>query len=129
LHELPRTTVIVSVQTTNAAHIAEQDRATFDRLGHEDGICQVKLCYGFHDPINVPLALKNMHSRDPERIFSLEDASYFVSLSKVIPSRSHEMALWRKKLFALLARNELSTSDYYRLPIDRTEEMTTLMRL
>jgi KUP system potassium uptake protein len=129
LHELPQKVVIVSVQTTNAAHINEDARAIYDELGYNDGICQLKLRYGFHDMINVPLALKMVRPLSPELDFDPYKASYFVSLSKITPSHSRKMAMWRKHLFTFMARNELSPSDYFRLPIKRTEEMTTLIKL
>jgi KUP system potassium uptake protein len=129
LHDLPQKIVIVSVQTTNAAHVSEDGRAVYDDLGYTDGICQLKLRYGFHDMINVPYALKVVRPLSPELDFDPYKASYFVSLSKITPTHSRQMAMWRKHLFAFMCRNELSPSDYFKLPIERTEEMTTLIRL
>jgi KUP system potassium uptake protein len=129
LHELPKTVVIVSVQTTNEAHVPEDERATYDDLGFKDGISQIKLRYGFHDAIHVPSAIKAARTLSSELNFDIDQAAYFVSLSKVTPTKSREMAMWRKHIFVFMARNELSPSDYFSLPIDRTEEMTTLIRL
>lgn len=129
MHELQEKVVIVTVEITTVAHIPEARRAKIDELGYRDGISQVKLSYGFHDIVNVPEELKYIRKLDPELDFDLDKASYFISLSRVVPSNRHNLPLWRKHLYCLMARNALSTSDYYKLPIGQTVEMRTLIKL
>jgi KUP system potassium uptake protein len=129
LHELHKKVVIVSVEVTTASHIPETKRAIFDDLGYNDGIIHVSLSFGFHDSLNIPETLKNVRHLNPEFDFDLKNASYFVSLSKVIPSKRHNLARWRKSLYYLMARNEINTSDYYKLPIEHTVEMRSFIKL
>ncbi len=130
LHELHERVIIVSVQSTTAAHIPNNERAVIDDLGDDtDGISRVNLSFGFHDIMNVPEVLKSIRKLSPELGFDPEKASYFVSLSKVILSRRHGMSLWRKSLYIAMDRNALSISDYYRLPVERTVEMRSLIKL
>lgn len=129
LHELHEKVVIVSVRITNSAHIPEEKRANFNSLGYSDGISHLELSYGFHDTPNIPKALKYFRHISPELDFDANRASYFVSLVKVVPSRLHNLAHWRKALYCLMSRNALSASDYYKLPIDRTVEMRSLIKL
>ncbi|HEX8226284.1 MAG TPA: KUP/HAK/KT family potassium transporter [Candidatus Saccharimonadales bacterium] len=129
LHELHEKVVIVTVRTTTEAHIPEHQRAKFDNLSYDDGISHLSLSYGYHDTPNVPHTLKQLRGLSPELDFDTDQASYFVSLSKIVPGRRRNMAGWRKTLFALMSRNALSTSDYYHLPIDRTIELRSLTEL
>jgi KUP system potassium uptake protein len=129
LHELHEKVVIVSVEVTSASHVPQAERAVFDNLTYNDGISHVSLSYGFHDSINIPETLKSIRHLSPELEFDLGKASYFVSLSKVVPNKHHNMTKWRKGLYALMDRNALSPSDYYKLPIERTVEMRSLIKL
>jgi KUP system potassium uptake protein len=130
LHELQEQVVILSVDLTTAAHIPEDKRAVIDDLGYEhDGIRHVHLSFGFHDKVNIPETLKSIHLYNPEFNVNLDNAAYFISLSRIIPSKRHNLFRWRKSLYCLMARNAISTSDYYKLPIGRTVEMSSLIRL
>jgi KUP system potassium uptake protein len=129
LHELHEKVIIVSVEITTASHIPEIKRAVFNNLGYEDGISHLSLSFGFHDSINIPEALKYVRHSSPELDFDLEGASYFISLSRVVPSKRHNLARWRKSLYCFMARNAMSTSDYYKLPVERTVEMRSFIKL
>ncbi|GAC1498854.1 MAG: potassium transporter Kup [Candidatus Saccharimonadales bacterium] len=129
LHELPEKVVIISVIITTAAHVPEENRVRLDSLKYSDGISHIVLSYGFHDSINVPNVLKSIRNLSPELDFDVAEASYFISLGKVVATNRHNMSIWSKNLYFLLARNARSTSDYYKLPSDRTEEMSTLLKL
>jgi KUP system potassium uptake protein len=130
LHELHEKVVIVSVRVTNTAHVSEKERAVLDTLGHEDdGISHVVLTYGFHDLINVPKALKSMRGLSTELDFNPDESAYFVSHAKIVPTKGHNMARWRKSLYALMARNATRQSDYYKLPTEQTVEMSSLIKL
>jgi KUP system potassium uptake protein len=129
LHELHEKAVIVYVQTSMAAHIPEDKRVVFNSLGYEDGISQVSLTYGFHDTPNIPKTLESVRHLSPELDFDPYTAAYFISLAKVVPTKRHNIAAWRKSLYGLMDRNALNASDYYRLPLDHTIEIRTLLKL
>lgn len=129
LHELHENVIIVSAEITNASHIPEDQRFKFDDLGYNDGICHVHLRYGYHDSPNIPRTLEHMRSFNKELEFNPETVEYFVSQSKVVQTKRHNLAGWRKSLYCLMARNALSTSDYYKLPTDRTIEIRSLIEL
>jgi KUP system potassium uptake protein len=129
MHELQERVVILSVDVTTEAHIPEAKRATIDELGYNDGISHVSLRYGFHDSINIPEELRFIRHFDPELDFDVSRASYFISLSRVIAGKHRHLSRWRKNLYCLMSRNALSSSDYYGLPIERTVEMRTIIKL
>lgn len=130
LHELSEKVVLVTVNTTNEAHIPEGERAVFDDLRYkDDGISHVTLSYGFHDSPNVPRTLETLRRTSPELDFDPEDTAYFISLSKVVRTKRRNLSGWRKALYSLMARNALSVTDYYKLPVERTVEMRSLIKL
>jgi KUP system potassium uptake protein len=129
LHELHEIVVIVSVTVTSASHVPESERAIVDNLGYDDGISHVSLSFGFHDTINIPETLNAIRHLDSELGSTLDNASYFVSLSRIVPGKGHALARWRKYLYCLMDRNALSASDYYELPVERTVEMRSLIKL
>ncbi|HMH70395.1 MAG TPA: KUP/HAK/KT family potassium transporter [Candidatus Saccharimonadales bacterium] len=129
LNELHEKVVILSVQVTTSAHVPVEERAIFDGLKYNDGISHLSLSYGFHDSINIPKTLESLRHLSPELDFNSEKAIYFISQSRVVPGKKHNLFGWRKTLYCLMARNTLSASDYYKLPIDRTIEMQSLIKL
>jgi KUP system potassium uptake protein len=129
LNELHENVVILSVQVTTEAHVPVEERASFDGLQYNDGISHLSLEYGFHDSINIPKTLESVRYLSPELDFNSDKAIYFISQSRVIPGKKHNLFGWRKALYCLMARNALSASDYYKLPIDRTVEMQSLIKL
>lgn len=130
LHELSQKVVLVTVNTTDTAHVPEAERAVFDDLRYkDDGISHVTLYYGFHDSPNIPHALSTLSRTNPELAFDPTKAAYFISLSKVTTTNRHNLSRWRKSLYSLMARNALSTTDYYKLPTERTLEMRSLIKL
>jgi KUP system potassium uptake protein len=129
LHELHDKAVIVYVKTAAAAHVPPKERTEFDELGYADGISMVTITYGFHDSPNVPKTLESLRRLSPELNFDPYQAVYFISLSRIVASRRHTMPGWQKKLYALMAQNALSTSDYYRLSTENTIEMRALIKV
>jgi KUP system potassium uptake protein len=129
LHELPDKVAVVYVITTNTAHVPEEQRAAVDPLKYADGISQVVLRYGYHDTPNIPRALKRLRKVSPELNFDPLKAAYFISLTSVALSKRHNMAPWRKSLYQLMARNSLSSADYYKLPLKQTEEIHSIIQL
>ena len=79
--------------------------------------------------MDLPATLKYIRNLSPELDFNPNKSTYYVSLDKPVKSRTHNMMGWRKTLYIIMAKNELSDSDFYNLPIDRTEEFTTLISL
>ncbi len=128
-HELPERVLIISVLVSNEAHVREDRRAVFDNLGYDDGIGHLTLTYGFHDSINIPKILKEVRGRSPDLNINPAEASYFISLYKVVPTKRHNMAVWRKALYRFMSHNSVSYSDYYKLPLDRTQEVSSPIKL
>lgn len=130
LHELHENVVVVTVTTTDTPHVAERSRAIFDGLGHpRDGISHVTLQFGYKDTPNVPRALEIARKKSPEVDFDPYEATYFTSITHPVIVNNHRMAKWRKKLYILMDRNANNPSNYFKLPLDRTVEMSSFVEL
>jgi KUP system potassium uptake protein len=58
------------------------------------------------------------------------DVSYFLSREKVVASDDGEgMALWRDRLFAAMARNAGSITDFFAIPTNRVVELGTRVEI
>lgn len=129
LHELHEKVVILSVKITTEPHIPEKRRFIFDDLEYDDGISHVSLSYGYHDVPNIPKTLESMRHVSPELDFDQSEVAYFISQTRIVTTKRDNMARWRKSLYIIMARNALSSSDYYKLPINRTIELRSLLKL
>ena len=127
--DIPEHLVILHVETSNSSHVLPSKRAKIDEMKLRDGIVKVELTYGYKDNINIPKALKSLKMKSRELNFDLDKAIYYISKDKVIRSRKSNMSGWRKTIYLLMSKNELSDPDFYKLPIDRTNEFTTLISL
>lgn len=129
-HELHDQVIILTIETTDKPHIPENMRATIDNLKYpNDGISHIKLSFGFYDHINIPDTLNKIKHLNKETNFTINNPSYFVSLSEIVPSKKHNLVFWRKYLYIFMAKNSLSNSEFYLLPLSKTVEIRYLITL
>ena len=58
------------------------------------------------------------------------EVSYFLSREKIVPGEVRQgMARWRDRLFATMARNAGSTSDFFNIPTNRVVELGTRIEI
>jgi KUP system potassium uptake protein len=127
--DIPEHLVLLYVESSNSSHVLPSKRFKIDELKLRDGIVKIELTYGYKDNIDIPKALKSLKMKSSELNFDLDKAIYYISKDKVIRSRRNNMSGWRKTIYLLMSKNELSDPDFYKLPVDRTNEFTTLISL
>jgi KUP system potassium uptake protein len=121
--------VIVSVQTLRVPHVSEAERVSVDDLGYrDDGITHLTARFGFQDTIDVPGTLRMAADR-VEGDIDVESASYFLSRITILPTGAPGMAMWRKRLFVVIARNAANPVAYFGLPDERTVVMSSHIEL
>jgi KUP system potassium uptake protein len=81
----------------------------------------VRVQYGFMEDPNVPEALRD--ARNQGVPIDDEDVTYFLGRETIIVTRREGMALWREKLFVLMARNAVRATAFFRLPPERVVEL------
>jgi KUP system potassium uptake protein len=116
LHE---NVVVLTVSTAQVPHVARADRISVQPLGHD--MFNVRLQYGFMEDPNVPEAL--LDASEKGLSVSLDDTTYFLGRETIIVTRKKGMAIWREKLFVLMARNAVRATAFFRLPPERVVEL------
>jgi KUP system potassium uptake protein len=59
----------------------------------------------------------------------LLDTSFFVSRERIVPTAGTEGASWRDRLFAAMARNAGSFTDYFNIPSNRVVELGSRVQI
>jgi KUP system potassium uptake protein len=130
-HTLPDKVLMVSIMSRSVPHVKRDKLFTVKRMGRgRYPILHVVVRNGYRDTNSVPELLQLARKLGQlERNLDLEGASYFISRMTITESDKPEMAIWRKKLFMLMARNAASPIDHFGLPIERTVLMGSQVSL
>ena len=118
-------TLVVAVMTEETPVVPKAERARFTPLGH--GFTQVTLRFGFMETPAVPATLARMDL--PDGPFDPTRASYFLGKESLVFSRTSQEPYWRRRLFALLARNAQSAAAFFGLPPNRVVELGVQVEL
>jgi KUP system potassium uptake protein len=111
--------VVLTVATAQVPHVPASERLSLQPLGHD--MFNVRLVYGFMDDPHVPDAL--LHAREQGLPIDLDDTTYFLGRETIIVTMKRGMAIWREKLFVLMARNAVRATAFFRLPPERVVEL------
>jgi KUP system potassium uptake protein len=115
--------VFVTVEFRDVPWVPAEDRVDCTRLGRE--CWRVSVRYGFMNQPDVGAALELCGPAELQ-IEPLE-VSYFMSREKIVPSSGDKslFATWRDRLFAAMARNAGSVTDFYKIPSNQVVELGT----
>jgi KUP system potassium uptake protein len=111
--------VVLTVATAQVPHVAAEDKVSVQPLGHD--LFNVRVQYGFMEDPDVPEALAQARAQGLSVDFS--DVVYFLGRETIIVTRRKGMAIWREKLFVLMARNAVRATAFFRLPPERVVEL------
>ena len=111
--------VVLTVATAQRPLVSEDEQLEVTQLG--EGVFNIRVQYGFMQDPNVPetVALARRKGVD----LNLEDLVYFLGRETIIVTHRRGMAIWREKLFVLMARNAVRATAYFRLPPERVVEL------
>ncbi len=111
--------------TERVPRVPNSRKVEVTKLG--DGFFKVIARYGFLEYPNIRqvIALANHQGLN----FRPEAISFFLSREKIVAGAKSKMNLWRRKLFALMARNALSATAYYDLPSGQVIEIGVLVQI
>jgi KUP system potassium uptake protein len=111
--------VVLTVATAQVPHVPSEERASVQSIGH--GLFNVRIQYGFMEDPNVPEAL--LEARELGLPVDVDDVTYFLGRETILVTRRKGMAIWREKLFVLMARNAVRATAFFRLPPERVVEL------
>jgi KUP system potassium uptake protein len=111
--------VVLTVTTAPVPYVPLKDQVSVQSFGH--GLYNVRAQYGFMQDPNVPEALGM--ARDQGVELDPEDMIYFLGRETIIVTKRPGMAVWRERLFVLMARNAVRATAFFRLPPERVVEL------
>jgi len=117
--------VFLTVEYSDLPYIPEASRVECEALPKD--AWRVTARYGFMDSPDVPhaLALCGPGGLQVEPM----DVSYFLSREKIVPGSHRGVGAWRDRMFAAMARNAGSITDYFKIPTNRVVELGTRVEI
>jgi KUP system potassium uptake protein len=124
-HVLHEHVCIFTAQTHTVPQVPDNERLRVQDLGR--GLYRVVAGYGFQEEPDIPGALDE--ARAVGVPVDTADTSYFLNRVIFIPTNRPGMAVWRKRLFAVISRNAANAAGFFRLPSDQVIEIGTRVEL
>ena len=115
--------VFLTVDYAELPFVAEASRVACEQLRHD--CWRVTVRYGFMDRPDVPLALE-LCGPAGLQVEPME-VSYFLSREKIVPGTGG--GAWRDRIFATMARNAGSITDFFQIPTNRVVELGTRIEI
>ena len=72
-----------------------------------------------NDQVSAALA----QARELGLVIDPDDLTFFLGRETILVTRRKGMAIWREKLFVLMARNAVRATAFFRLPPERVVEL------
>jgi KUP system potassium uptake protein len=117
--------ILLTVAAEEIPQVLREDRIEITDMGK--GFYRVIAHYGFMQIPGVPDMLDSLRAKGLE--LDLMRTSFFLSRETLIPSKRPGMALWREKLFAVMSRNAVRPTDFFRIPANRVVELGVQVKL
>jgi len=111
--------VTLMIATEPRPHVTDAERCTIRDLGQ--GVSDVVVRYGFMEDPDVPEALAVARTQGLD--IDPDDITYFLGKETLIVTNTPGMALWRERLFVVMARNAVRATAFFRLPPERVVEL------
>ncbi|MEJ2389649.1 MAG: KUP/HAK/KT family potassium transporter [Chromatiaceae bacterium] len=125
LHE---TVILLTTVTEEEPRVPAARRFRVEHRGY--GVHRLFVHYGFMQSPNIPVAIRLCQSFNLIDTIDAENIAYYLSRTTLIPVKHlGGMAYFRKRLFALLARNAVRAGDFYQLPPGRSMDLGVQIEL
>ncbi len=113
--------ILLSIISREVPEVPSGERITVEPL--QQGLFRVRAYYGFMETPNV----EDIRARLGEAGIKTKrmDTTYYLGREDLICANSVGMSRWRKKLFAVMARNARSATQYFGIPANRVVELGT----
>jgi KUP system potassium uptake protein len=111
--------VLLTVLTVEQPRVRREERIDAEAL--DAGFWRLVVRYGFMEGPDVPDALLLAKAKGLE--MDPMTTTFFLGRETLIATKRPGMALWRERLFALMARNAQRATAYYHIPPNRVIEI------
>ncbi|TAG48983.1 MAG: potassium transporter Kup [Betaproteobacteria bacterium] len=112
--------IILHVRFDDVPLVPRAKRIEQTDLGN--GFYKMVVHYGFMNSPDIPKALA-IAAKEHDIEFDMMDTSFFVSREVLIPTQCKRIAIWRQRLFGMMARNAQSATAYFEIPSNRVLEL------
>lgn len=110
--------LLLTVVTSEAPYVADAERVQIETLGN--GFYRLTIFYGFMQEPNIPSALTSIPA--PTFRVDMNDTTFFLGVETLI-TKTSGWSRWREKLFALMSRNAVRATNFFRIPPERVVEI------
>jgi KUP system potassium uptake protein len=118
--------IFLTAEVTEEPWVPFGKRVVVEKLGHH--CWRMNIRFGFMNDPDVSAALELAGAAGLE--VEMMSTSFFLSRETVVPvGQGKGMALWRERLFAMMARNAGNAADYFKLPTNRVIELGTKVEI
>jgi KUP system potassium uptake protein len=117
--------VFMTVISEQKPYLKNEERYSVNSI-FENGY-QVIIRHGYLEQPDVPKILNELKEQNP--IFDPHKLSFILGRETIFATDHPGMALWREKIFAIQAKNEMPATQYFQLPKDRVVEVGTQVAL
>ncbi len=117
--------VFLTVLTEEIPHVPAAERVTVKRIGK--GFHTVSARYGFMEDPTIDDILTHCKAKGLE--IRIEGATFFLGRETLIATDRPGMALWRERLFAVMSRNALRATAFFRIPPNQVFEVGAQVEL
>jgi KUP system potassium uptake protein len=118
-HVLHERVILLTVVTSDVPHVAAEGRFEVEPLGQ--GFFRVTLRYGFMEDPDVPAALLAGGSHGLP--IDVAHTTFFLGVETLLSTHRDGMPRWRERLFALMSRNAVRATSFFRIPPERVVEL------
>jgi KUP system potassium uptake protein len=112
--------ILLTVQVKEVPEVSDRDRVTVTQL--PQGFWRVVAQYGFMQTPDVKQILRQAAASSGIVAKPME-TTYYLGREQLLPIGKSHMASWRKKLYAFMARNSRSATQFFGLPPNRVVEL------
>lgn len=111
--------VFLTIVTEDVPHVAGEDRVMMKRLGK--GFHAVKARYGFMQDPDIQEVLDACKAQGID--IRIEGTTFFLGRESLIASDRPGMAQWRERVFAVMSRNALRATAFFKIPPNQVFEV------
>ena len=117
--------IVLMARTAATPFVEDAARVEAQALGH--GITHVVCQYGFMEDPDIPKVLQLVKEHHVE--IDADDVTFFLGRETLLVTHQQGMAIWREKLFVVMARNATRATAFFRLPPERVVELGVQVEL
>ncbi|MBI3786332.1 MAG: potassium transporter Kup [Deltaproteobacteria bacterium] len=122
---LHKRVALVSIMSEKRPEVPDRERVDVKEMGH--GFYRVTARYGFMETPRIKEILRLCQGKG--LAFEMMTTTFFLGRETLLATGRARMAHWRKRLYAVLARNAPAASSYFEIPPNRVIELGAQLEL